>query len=257
MYALQPITQVFLHDDPVKLRLTVEDLATDITEVIETTPEHPFYVPEQGFVSAGDLKPGDAISRGTAGTLSVVRLIPGQSGTSDVLGVKNLTFERRPFLAYNLEIGSDHTFFVGAIRAWVHNGCGPKFPVAKQQVLEKVGEMKAAMTPEEKKRTTFSAAHVTTAEGNDEMWVAGAGKTGNIPKRVRGDAVKIVSPAKKPDKFGMESINDAEMHLNRFAKRKRATINAIGATRDVCTFCQLRSPDLPFVTPLKPLEKGK
>jgi hypothetical protein len=51
-------------------------------------------------------------------------LISDQSGTLEVLRVKNLTYDNQPFLAYNFEVGEDHTFFVGAIRAWVHNGCG-------------------------------------------------------------------------------------------------------------------------------------
>jgi hypothetical protein len=126
-YAFEPITQVFLHEDPVKVHLTLEDPATGATEVIETTPEHPFHVSGRGFVPAGSLKPDDAVSRGAAATLSVVRLIPGQSGTSEVLRVKNLTFEKRPFLAYDLNVGQDHTFFVGAVGAWVHN-CDPLPP---------------------------------------------------------------------------------------------------------------------------------
>jgi hypothetical protein len=123
-YAFEPITQVFRHQDPVKVHLTLEDPATGATEVIETTPEHPFHVPLRGFVPAGSLKPDDAVSRADAGSSSVVRLISDQSGTLEVLRVKNLTFDNQPFLAYNLEVGEDHTFFVGAIRAWVHNnGC--------------------------------------------------------------------------------------------------------------------------------------
>ena len=124
-YAFQPITQVFRHEDPVKLHLTLEDPATGVTEVIDTTPEHPFNVPGRGFVPAGSLKPDDAVSRAAAGTFSLVRLISGQSGTSEALLVKNLTFENQPFLAYNLEVGEDHTFFVGTSHAWVHNiKCG-------------------------------------------------------------------------------------------------------------------------------------
>ena len=50
--------------------------------------------------------------------------------------------------------------------------------------------------------------------------------------------------------------NDAEMHLYRAARDEGATINALGATRDVCGWCQKRLPDdIPIVTPLKPLKK--
>jgi hypothetical protein len=124
-YGFEPITQVFRHQDPVKVHLTLEDPATGATEVIETTPEHPFHVPGRGFVPVESLKPDDTVSRAPsnepAASSSVVRLIPGQSTPPEVLRVAALTFENRPFLAYNLEVGEDHTFLVGAGRALVHN----------------------------------------------------------------------------------------------------------------------------------------
>ena len=133
IYAFQPITQIFRDEDPVKIYLTLEDPATGTTEVIATTPKHLFHVPGRGFVPAGSLKPDDVVSKAEAGTLSVVRLIRGQSGTPEVLRVKNLTFENQPFLAYDLEVGQDHTFFVGTIGVWVHNNdCDP--------VLKKIEE---------------------------------------------------------------------------------------------------------------------
>lgn len=106
-----------------KVLLTLEDPATGTTEVIETTPDHPIHVPGRGFAPAKSLKPDDAVSRAAAGTSSVVRLIRGESDRLEVLRVKTLTFENQPFLAYNLEIGEDHTFFVGTTRARVHNAC--------------------------------------------------------------------------------------------------------------------------------------
>ena len=137
-YAFEPITQVFRHQDPMKVHLTLEDPATGATEVIETTPEHPFHVPGRGFVPAGSLKPDDAVSRADAGSSSVVRLIFDQSGTLEVLRVKNLTYDNQPFLAYNLEVGEDHTFFVGTIRAWVHNGCGNFVSATTQRMKARV-----------------------------------------------------------------------------------------------------------------------
>jgi len=120
-YAFEPITEVFRHQDPVKLRLTLEDPSTGATEVIETTPDHSFHVPGRGFVPAGSLKPDDTISRAAAGVASVVRLMSNSGEPSEVLRVKTLTFENQPFSAYDLEVGQDHTFFVGSGRAWVHN----------------------------------------------------------------------------------------------------------------------------------------
>jgi hypothetical protein len=127
-YAFEPVTQVYRHQDPVKVRLTLEDPATGATEVVETTPEHPFYVPGLGFVEAAALTPGDPVSRAPSAeppAVSVVRLI-NLNDLSDTLRVKALTLELQSFWAYNLEVAQDHTFFVGASRAWVHNvgpGC--------------------------------------------------------------------------------------------------------------------------------------
>ena len=47
-----PVTAVLKHTDPV-----IEDLTID-GERIETTPEHPFYTQERGWVAAGQLWPG-------------------------------------------------------------------------------------------------------------------------------------------------------------------------------------------------------
>ncbi|NJL72879.1 MAG: hypothetical protein HC888_15675 [Candidatus Competibacteraceae bacterium] len=72
-YGFKPIAEVFRHRDPVKLHLTLEDPATGTTEVIETTPGHEFHSPDNGFVAAVTLKPGDLVSRadhhGTAARL--------------------------------------------------------------------------------------------------------------------------------------------------------------------------------------------
>src|SRR5262249_17823342 len=99
--------------------------------------------------------------------------------------------------------------------------------------------------------TTYAAAHVTTRLGVDEMWVAGAGKTGRAPRRIRGNAFNVKSPAEGPE-AAEPHINDAEMHLHRAAEAEGATINALGATRDVCAFCQQRLPaNIPNLTTLK------
>jgi hypothetical protein len=139
-YAFEPITKVFRHQDPVKIHLALEDPATGATEVIETTPEHPFHVPGRGFVPAGFLKLNDPVSRAPSNEpagASVVRLM--SVSTSQVLRVKALTFDNQPFWAYNLEVGKDHTFFVGAERAWVHNMCASAF-VRSLRITDKLSD---------------------------------------------------------------------------------------------------------------------
>ena len=122
---------------------------------------------------------------------------------------------------------------------------------AAEAVQSQVAQMKAAMTDMEVGRTTYAAAHVTTAGGNAEMWVAAAGKSGYVRPAIRGDALNVPSPAPS-ELSGLEHINDAEMHLLRAAQNQGATINAIGATRLVCEWCQVRLPgNIPIVTELK------
>jgi RHS repeat-associated protein len=124
-YAFEPVIQVFRHHDPVKVYVTLEDPATGSTEIIETTPLHLIHVPGYGFIPVAALEAGDPVSRALSdkpiSSSRVAQLIADRNDMSDVLRVKSLTFEDQPFWAYNLEVAEDHTFFVGAYRAWVHN----------------------------------------------------------------------------------------------------------------------------------------
>jgi hypothetical protein len=54
---LYTVTAVLVHDDPVEVRLRVGG------EQITTTPEHPFFTLERGWVAAGDLWRGAHIRR--------------------------------------------------------------------------------------------------------------------------------------------------------------------------------------------------
>jgi hypothetical protein len=76
---------------------------------VETTDEHPFYVPGRGFVEAEDLRTGD-------------RVAEDDGGLSVVAAVSRLT---EPKEVYNLEVEGTHTYFVraGDDWLWVHNQC--------------------------------------------------------------------------------------------------------------------------------------
>jgi hypothetical protein len=69
---------------------------------------------------------------------------------------------------WDLSVTADHDFYVNvaATTAVLVHNC------AAEAVQAKVAEMQGAMTDAEASRTTYAAAHVTTAEGNEEMWVA-------------------------------------------------------------------------------------
>jgi hypothetical protein len=81
------------------------------------TPNHLFFVWDSGWKSAVDLRSGDI-------------LIEFGGGTAHVRSVELV---KKPFLAYNLEVAEDHTFFVGRTGLWVHNACGP--PVQRNKHL--------------------------------------------------------------------------------------------------------------------------
>jgi hypothetical protein len=107
---------------------------------------------------------------------------------------------------------------------------------AAERIAERVEAMKAAMTPGEMGRTTYSAAEVTTPSGETQTWVSAAGKKGYVPPRIRGGATVVVRPGRPQDQ-GLPHINDAERALLREARRQGATVDAIGATRRMCDHC--------------------
>jgi RHS repeat-associated protein len=93
------IQAVLVHTDPVIEELTIDG------ETVTTTPNHPFYTIERGWIHAGDLHIGDHI-----------RKEDGHSGK--VLG---FTLAQRPQVMYNLTVAQAHTFFVGTKHWLVHN----------------------------------------------------------------------------------------------------------------------------------------
>ena len=99
----QPITAVHAHRDEVILHLTIDG------EQIETTPEHPFYTQERGWVAAGELHVGEHILKADMNYGVVERLV----------------FDAQPQMMYNLTVDEDHTFFVGDGQWLVHNNCDP------------------------------------------------------------------------------------------------------------------------------------
>jgi hypothetical protein len=76
-------------------------------EAIETTPEHPFFSLERGFVPAAELRPGELVATAS-----------GEPGV-----VNSVAWTGGPAVMWNLTVGIDHTFFVGAGGWWVHNAC--------------------------------------------------------------------------------------------------------------------------------------
>lgn len=93
-----PVTETWVHEDPVLTYLVIEG------EFIATTPNHPFYTTE-GWVEAGELGEDAYVVRAGGA--------PGQVWES-------LTFTL-PRQMYDLTVAEAHTFFVGEEQWLVHN----------------------------------------------------------------------------------------------------------------------------------------
>ena len=94
-----PITAVWAHDDPVTGYVVIEG------EAIATTPGHPFFTTERGWVEASQLRIGEHV--------------PSASSGSGV--VSSVTWLRGQDQMYDLTVDVAHTFFVGDAGWLVHN----------------------------------------------------------------------------------------------------------------------------------------
>ena len=102
----QPVTEVFITPDKEVLELTVTD-DQGASETVLATPGHPFWVEGQGWVTAAELRVGEALITAEQG-LATLSAALSRGGRRTV---------------YNLEVEGWHTYFVGEAGAWVHNAC--------------------------------------------------------------------------------------------------------------------------------------
>ncbi|RYG68728.1 hypothetical protein EON77_15265 [bacterium] len=78
---------------------------------VDTTPEHPFFVADRGFVRAGDLKAGDVLVAQDQTATTVL-----ETATRDVA---------TPVSVFNMRVEGSATYYAGGLL--VHNGtCNPK-----------------------------------------------------------------------------------------------------------------------------------
>jgi hypothetical protein len=128
----QEITATINHTDPITVKLTLETNDKKL-EVIEATPEHPFYAllePKKNangvWVNAGELQPNNWLRRAN-----------GETGI-----VKKLEWLTQTKRMYNLTVARDHTFFVGDGQWLVHNAeCIPHadFDAAREAAFKQAG----------------------------------------------------------------------------------------------------------------------
>jgi hypothetical protein len=95
------VTATWNHLDPVVTLLVMDG------ELIEATPEHPFFAPGVGWREAGKLWPGAPVRK-------------ADGGVGIVEAVESVAIEQS---MWNLTVAEAHTYFVGDGRWLVHNSC--------------------------------------------------------------------------------------------------------------------------------------
>ena len=99
------VKQLFVTEERTIYRIVLRGTSGD-TE-LGVTKEHPFYVKDEWWRAASDLRVGDKVELRDRGFAEVI-------GTS---------IDAEPARTYNFEVTELHTYFVGSLGVWVHNAC--------------------------------------------------------------------------------------------------------------------------------------
>ncbi len=169
-------------------------------EEITTTPGHPFYVKNIGFVKAGDLVEG--------------AILIDEEGNELHLQTKKWEYLQDPAIVYNFAVEVYHTYYVGYNRVLVHNMCdmnvgdGPNSSVYR-------GGKDFTVKPNEVRFNKITG-NVKTTHGvsvnldpNSVSKFGGAYKIDGIP-----DGLKIIQRGANPSHF--EIVPTYEMPLETF-----------------------------------------
>ena len=103
--ALKEVVQIFVRESKELVYVSING------KEIVTTPEHPFYVMNQGWVCAIDLHVGDTLVL--------------QNGKCVKIEKTQLETQKLPVTVYNFEVEDFHTYYVGDESVLVHNSCKP------------------------------------------------------------------------------------------------------------------------------------
>jgi RHS repeat-associated protein len=109
------VVRTFVREAPEVLDIRVRN------ETITATPEHPFWVVDQGWTAAGELRPGSELL------------------TKDglVVHVNSIESRRGSFKVYNFEVAGSHTYFVSPLGLLVHNQCLLSERAARREAFRK------------------------------------------------------------------------------------------------------------------------
>ena len=112
----RPVLRTFAHGAPSLVDVRLET-ANGERESIRSTPEHPYWTLDRGWVPAGELLASEPLLDRAGREIHVTKVAPiAQEAT-----------------VYNIEVEADHTYFVGHTAVWVHNTCETTGPVAPQE----------------------------------------------------------------------------------------------------------------------------
>jgi hypothetical protein len=111
--ALRAVTRRFITPGKEVFELNLED-EEGASSTLSVTPNHPFWVKDIGWTTAANLGSGLEVYSSSGGWLRVT----------------GATWHQRRATVFNFEVAEFHTYFVGAVGAWVHNSCrcGPQTP---------------------------------------------------------------------------------------------------------------------------------
>ncbi len=155
--AYKPVTQLFKHHRLI-YELRLEDPVGNILR-LETTDDHPFYVPGTGFIDTIDLYPGLTIETKDGANVTVTSVLKTD----------------RYQTTYNLEVADFHTYYVTEHNVLVHN-CDIAKGAEKGTFPDEVFSSKAPKqtTPGAK---TLEGQHINN-KGRVEPWTAHYDKHG-------------------------------------------------------------------------------
>ncbi|MCP4360423.1 MAG: hypothetical protein GY796_20635, partial [Chloroflexi bacterium] len=96
-----------LKDEVVEVTIETDAGKETTQEVMETTPDHPVYVEEKGWIWAENLEAGD-------------RLRTADDSWAEVVSIEHVQLDE-PELVYNFTVRGPHTYFVLEVGVLVHN----------------------------------------------------------------------------------------------------------------------------------------
>ncbi len=100
----EPLLHTYVRLAPSLVDVRITD-ADGLEDVVRSTPEHRFWTLDRGWTEAGSLAPGEALLDADGRELAVVSVTPVPQEA----------------IVYNFEVDVTHTYFVGTLRALVHN----------------------------------------------------------------------------------------------------------------------------------------